>query len=95
MEQETVDVAVPRRTPRPPSLREQRAATVKRVLEQFQATGSLPGSLRQQIVDDEYALRWSEGRPLTREAVERHVDEWAAGLLQKYDAKMGVRRKDK
>lgn len=89
-----VDLEVKRPAPRPLSLREMRAKTVARALEEYERSGFISASLREQIISDESAYRWSEGRPIPRDVLEKHVNEWAAGLLEKYDQKLGRRRKD-
>lgn len=71
-----------------------RAKTVARALEEYERSGFISPSLREQIISDESALRWSEGRPLTRAMLEKHIDEWATNLLTKYDRKLGRNRKD-
>lgn len=64
--------------------------TARRVHEEFLKTGTLPGTLLRRLHDEESSLRWSEGRPVPRAAVEKYLDEWAADLLSKDDQKKAV-----
>lgn len=87
---EAVAVPVQRPSGRPPTLRQQREATAKRVLDEVQRSGTVPATLRQHMIDNEYRFRWLDGKPMNRDDVARYVDQWAADLLSKHDKERGA-----
>lgn len=90
--QRTEQVEVRRK--RPLTLKEQRAALVKRVMDEYLRTGIVPRSLINKIADVQHATHRANRDIVTRETVRDNVEQWAVEMCQRWDRKRGVNRKD-